>query len=89
MHGHTWLVEFILCGDVSSDNHMLVNFNVLRDLIDSFDHKLVNDTIPVPTAENLVGYFLNKLIGMAIFSHVKVRVWESDHAYAEDEWGSN
>lgn len=88
-HGHTWWVEFTLCGKVNVDSGMLVNFTILKGLIDRFDHKVVNDIVELPTAENLVGYFVNELIGLDLFTYVKVKVWESDHAYAEDEWGNN
>jgi 6-pyruvoyltetrahydropterin/6-carboxytetrahydropterin synthase len=90
LHGHTWVVEFTLCGQPNSDNSMLINFNVLKELIDSLDHKFINEVIPMlPTAENLVGYFLSELLDEQLFTYIKVKVWESDHAYAEDEWGTS
>lgn len=90
LHGHTWVVEFTLCGQTNSDNSMLINFNVLKGLIDSLDHKFINEVIPMlPTAENLVGYFLSELLDEQLFTYIKVKVWESDHAYAEDEWGTS
>lgn len=88
LHGHTWVVDFTLCGEVNSDDCMLVNFNILKEIIDNLDHKYINEIVQLPTAENLVEYFLGKLLDMQIFGYIKVKVWESDHAYAEDEWGT-
>jgi len=84
-HGHTWWVEFTVCGAVQ-ETGMLVNFNQLKKLIDRFDHGIINDLLFLPTAENLVSYFLEELQKFDLFTYIKVKVWESDNAYAEDEW---
>jgi 6-pyruvoyltetrahydropterin/6-carboxytetrahydropterin synthase len=86
VHGHTWLVEFELEGAVDEETGMLVNFNILKGIIDELDHTTVNLTVDLPTAENLVKYFMDKLKEMCMFDAILVRIWESDHAYAEDSW---
>jgi len=88
LHGHTWDVHFEVVGNVDEKSGMIVNFNVLKDIIDGLDHNLINDTVKLPTAENLVGYFVDKLRELELFSSIKVRLYESDHAWAEDEWRS-
>jgi 6-pyruvoyltetrahydropterin/6-carboxytetrahydropterin synthase len=88
LHGHTWVVEVEIYGNVDSDTGMVVNFNEIKSVIDSFDHGFVNDLLKVPTAENLVSYLLEKFTGMSRFNGVRVRVYESENAYAEDEWFS-
>jgi 6-pyruvoyltetrahydropterin/6-carboxytetrahydropterin synthase len=88
LHGHTWVVELELEGKVPGDTGMVINFTELKELINYFDHAYINDLFPrLPTAENLADFFTDKLVGKQLFSFVKVKVWESDHAYAEDEWG--
>ena len=82
LHGHTWTVEVWLEGDVDSQTGMVVDFGEVKREIDLLDHTTLNDVLPYeflpPTAENLVKYFLTNL-PLAY----RVRVWESDNAYAE------
>lgn len=82
MHGHTWLIEVWLEGRIHQTAGMLVDFRAVKRIIDTCDHCILNDVLPEgyqpPTAENLAAYFLD-----AIPYSVKVRVWESDEAYAE------
>ena len=83
MHGHTWLVEVWMEGDVDHLTGMVVDFGDVKTVIDFLDHTMLNDVLPQeylpPTAENLVLYFLHY-----ITSAYRVRVWESSDAYAED-----
>ena len=87
MHGHSWLVEVWMEGDIDHETGMVVDFGEVKSEIDLLDHITLNDVLPSkflpPTAENLVRYFLHY-----IPSAYKVRVWESDNAYAED-WNEN
>ena len=86
LHGHSWIVEFELGGQKSDETGMIVNFNILKDLIDRLDHSKLNDTIMLPTAENLADYFLNHLRDMQLFTSIKVTIWESDNASITSEW---
>ena len=88
LHGHTWRVQFEVEGQVDFKSGMVVNFNTLKESIDRFDHGLVNDIVKLPTAEHLVMYFMKELKSMELFSYVRVRVYESEKAYAEKEWSS-
>lgn len=88
-HGHTWLVEVWLEGDVDSKTGMVLDFGEVKKEIDHLDHTDLNDVLPLeflpPTAENLVKYFITNL-PLAY----RVRVWESDDACAELwDWGDN
>jgi len=88
LHGHSWIVIFEVEGD-NCQNGMLINFTELKALINTFDHKYINEVVDfLPTAENLAHYFLERLIEKNIFNSIKVQIWESDHAYAEDSWRS-
>ena len=82
LHGHTWTVEVWMEGDVDSQTGIVVDFGDVKTVIDSLDHTTLNRVLPIeflpPTAENLVKYFLVNL-PLAY----RVRVWESDNAYAE------
>jgi 6-pyruvoyltetrahydropterin/6-carboxytetrahydropterin synthase len=90
LHGHTWKVEFEVGGIQSAENGMLINFNELKAMVDKLDHKFINDIINnLPTAENLVDYFMDQLIDKQKFEYIRVRVYESENAYAEDEWSTD
>jgi len=84
LHGHTWVVEVWLEGPINEDG-MVVDFQVIKEMIDTFDHTYLNDCIPFynsganPTAENLALFFIR-----TIPHAIQVRVWESEDAYAEE-----
>ena len=62
-HGHNYVVEIVLSGEVDSSTGMIVNLTELdafveREVIEPFDHKSLNDDVAafldaVPTTENL------------------------------------
>lgn len=57
LHGHTWVVEFLIEGEVKQSG-MVEDFKVLKQLLDGVlpDHKYLNDFLPNPTAENMTAY---------------------------------
>jgi len=59
---------------------MVLDFRYIKNIIASLDHGLLNEKLANPTAE-LVAWWLLHKIPLAD----KVRVWESDHSYAEVE----
>ena len=97
LHGHSYLVEIGLRGDVQKKGPkegMVVDFGDLKaywtkELEPSLDHQFLNQSlghIYAPTAENLAAHILAML---AAFAHGHgasvefVRVWETDSAYAQ------
>lgn len=86
LHGHEWLIEIWLEGDVRAVNGMVLNFNELKKIVDTLDHKFINDFIALPTAENMVSWILQSIREVGSFSKITVRVWETDNGYAEDMW---
>jgi 6-pyruvoyltetrahydropterin/6-carboxytetrahydropterin synthase len=41
LHGHRWRVEVWLAGEIDSRTGILVDFNVIRDVIERFDHQVI------------------------------------------------
>lgn len=78
LHGHTFLIEVWLEGPIDTETGMVVDFRIVKNIIDTLDHRLLNDYIEMPTAENIAKYYFR-----AIPLCVKVRVWESDSCFAE------
>ena len=89
-HGHSFVVEVEIDGDVDAQTGMVVNFTCLKDVIDKFDHKRLNDMMGsvIPTAENLVTRLIKDIRKLGDFDRVFVEVWESEDCSAHDEWES-
>lgn len=88
MHGHTWVVELGVKGLVSKDG-MVIDFTRLSsfledNVVEVFDHRLVNDIIPNPTAENIALYIKECCgwIGIAGCRLAFIKVWETEDSMA-------
>lgn len=96
IHGHRWKVEIMLQGADLDELGILIDFmdvkNMLKDVLNTFDHKMVNDVPPFdrmnPTAENISKFVYDQMaeklkdqIGTHI-SITRVTIWESESASA-------
>ncbi|MCL4441044.1 MAG: 6-carboxytetrahydropterin synthase QueD [Firmicutes bacterium] len=75
LHGHTWTVEVEVAGDQLDSCGMLVDFKVLKKMVDGIvsemDHKYLNELIHFdlgrggvnPTAENIAAYIFKRIRG--------------------------
>ena len=84
LHGHSWYVKVVFAGEHLDELGMLVDFGKIKSLvneviIEKFDHKLLNTTIPFnPTAENLAKYIYDALsIPAERYSIESVELWEN------------
>lgn len=90
LHGHTWKVQVFFEGKLLDELGMLLDFRkakkVLRDIVSSYDHDLLNNIPPFnhrnPTAEN-IALDVFRQIESDIPETIKVRVYESESSYAE------
>lgn len=84
IHGHNFLVSVEVEGEVK--NGMVMDFfdlkKLLREVIERFDHSLLNEVIDVPTSENIAIYIFNELRKMGL-NVVRVRVAENADKWAE------
>lgn len=95
MHGHSWQVEIKIGGVVNSTSGMIMDFSVLKKLVEplleELDHHTLNDVAGLgnPTAENLCAWFWVHLEGLVRVSTkdfgrlASIKVWESKDSYAE------
>jgi 6-pyruvoyltetrahydropterin/6-carboxytetrahydropterin synthase len=89
MHGHTWKVEAVVCGDNLDGVGLLTDFKVLKaklkDVLTPLDHVVLND-LPAfkdlnPSTENLARHIFRALHTHCAPLRLKqVQVWESDTA---------
>lgn len=87
LHGHTYHLEVIVNRTVNPDTGMIMDFAELKHMVtsmalDYLDHRLLNDVIPNPTAENIVVWIRDK-IGKHIEGDVTLRLWETPDSYVE------
>jgi len=97
LHGHTWKVEIeVKLADTQSYNpdkdQMLMDFSGLKTIInqaflEELDHNHLNDIrgLEYPSAENITLWIKRRLYGAFpdIVQLARIRVWESEDAYAE------
>ena len=90
VHGHHWVVELGVSGEVNPDTGMVIDFGRLKTFWEDnfqeiFDHRLLNDTVSNPTAENIATYIKETCgcLGVAGLRLAFVRVWETKDSYAE------
>ena len=96
LHGHNFVVEAFFSGEKLGDDGLLVDFKILKDylknVLDNLDHKYLNE-IPffaerASSAEYIALYMFEEvekqIQGQGAFLK-KIRVWESDKAYATYE----
>ena len=79
LHGHTWHVELFIRGDELNEIGMIQDFKQLKATVKEIlpDHKMLNDYVERPTAENLSEYLFNKL-KEKIPTLFKIILYESD-----------
>jgi len=59
VHGHTWVIKVgVGASGPNMDTGMVVDFGLLKEIIDQLDHKSVNSLVANPTAENIAVFFL-------------------------------
>jgi 6-pyruvoyltetrahydropterin/6-carboxytetrahydropterin synthase len=91
LHGHRLVVELGVDGPVKEDG-MVIDFKLLKCwlndfVVEVFDHHLINDIIPNPTAENIASWIAEEFnticqrefgVDLAF-----VRVWETENSCVE------
>jgi len=90
LHGHSYKLEVeVTC--LTLTNGMICDFAVLKEwvknIVESYDHKLLNEFFPNPTAELMIETVVNDL-NIILDTHtnlklVRVRLWETSKSYAE------
>lgn len=93
LHGHNWKVEALVKGTELDELGMLVDFkvvkNALKEVLDRFDHRYLNELKPFsdglnPTAENLARIIFEELAPSKAFvrdSHLyAITVYETPNS---------
>jgi 6-pyruvoyltetrahydropterin/6-carboxytetrahydropterin synthase len=94
LHGHNYVVEVVVAGEVDQETGYVFDLKSLADVIGrqvirEVDHRNLNTDVPwlkgqVPTAENLAQAFWERLNPELPDGLLRsVRVWETDKNWAE------
>lgn len=82
MHGHNYRLRVIARAELNPATGIAMDFGdvqelVQRDLMPFCDHQTLNDTIPNPTAENVILWMWAKL-RPELAGLEELRLWETD-----------
>lgn len=94
LHGHNYVVEVVVTGEVDPATGYVLDLKWLSDLvcheiIEHVDHRNLNTDVPwlsgrIPTAENLAVAFWDRLKPrLESGALLSVKVWETDKTWAE------
>jgi 6-pyruvoyltetrahydropterin/6-carboxytetrahydropterin synthase len=94
LHGHNYVVEVVVAGEIDAATGYVVDLKQLSDLIarrivEDVDHRNLNTDVPwlegiIPTAENLAVAFWERLRSELPGGSLRsLRVWETDKNWAE------
>jgi len=94
LHGHNYVLEVVVAGEVDQASGYVLDLKVLSDIMNGqvirdVDHRNLNTDVPwlsgrIPTAENLAVTFWERLQPKLPKGLLRsVRVWETDKNWAE------
>jgi len=94
LHGHNYVLEVVVAGDIDQDSGYVFDLKVLSDVIATqvirdVDHRNLNTDVPwlkglIPTSENLARAIWERLQPELPAGLLRsVRVWETDKNWAE------
>ena len=93
-HGHNYVLEVTVAGDVDERTGFVIDLKWLKDLmnrevIEGLDHRHLNKEVPefrntIPTTENLAIAIWNRLVGKLDGARLhRVRVYETDDLFVD------
>ena len=64
LHGHNWWVTVEIMGKKLNPEGMLLDFGVIKNVVNQLDHQNLNDILPDinPTAENIAKWIADQII---------------------------
>lgn len=88
LHGHEWVIEVSVGRRVDPTAGMALDFSELKEVlryavIDTLDHRVLNDYVPNPTAENLLVWAWEQLaFNTRLRGLERITLWESSDSCA-------
>lgn len=91
-HGHEWRLDVSVRKRIDRKTGMVIDFHELKKLvtssvIDAFDHNVLNNFLPNPTAENILIWIWKRLTFEARLKGLhSLELWESPNSSALISW---
>lgn len=88
MHGHNYTVEIEIRGEIAPINGFCAQTDfsdidkIVKPIIARVDHRVLNEFIDNPTAENIAAYFLREFMDNSTRHLFSVKVWETPKCWA-------
>jgi 6-pyruvoyltetrahydropterin/6-carboxytetrahydropterin synthase len=87
MHGHNYVVWIEFTGEIGEDGFCagldyIELYRIVQPVLAVLDHRIVNETIPNSTAENIAAWFVSRV---HIPQLSAVTVYETDDTWARVE----
>jgi 6-pyruvoyltetrahydropterin/6-carboxytetrahydropterin synthase len=86
LHGHSYKLEVTIAGEVN-ESGMVMDFSEIQAIVDEsiiqrWDHKLLNDSIDNPTAEN-IALICVELLRSRNLPLSSIKLWETEDGWVE------
>ncbi|MBP2031009.1 6-pyruvoyltetrahydropterin/6-carboxytetrahydropterin synthase [Methanohalophilus levihalophilus] len=85
VHGHTYKTEIVIEGE-KKETGMVMDFyeikTTVREVLKEFDHRLLNDILEFPSAENMCEA-IHARLSEALGYPVSVKVWEGEGKWCQ------
>ena len=88
LHGHNYVVEIEVRGEVSKRNGFVNGLDfyeideLVKPIVEKLDHQFLNDFVENPTAENIAQYFLDEIYRTSAKYVYSVKVFETPKCWA-------
>lgn len=91
LHGHTYKMHVTVQAEKDEKNGMAFDFVILKkavkeEIVDLWDHQLINDHVENPSAENMAQFAWEKLAARDIPLY-EVKVWETPTSFVSYRGG--
>ncbi len=70
LHGHRWMIKVNIQAKKLNSSGMVMDFTVIKEIVNKLDHETINEFVAVPTAEKIAKYF---------YGEIKVKLEEELH----------
>lgn len=88
LHGHEWRLEVVIKKRIDPKTGMVMDFRALKEtvkqyVIDKLDHTCLNDTLTLPTAENILVWVWEELMLKGWLKGMyQISLWETSDSIA-------
>lgn len=84
LHGHTYTLHITVKADIDQKSGIAFDFTELKNIVKQeilsvLDHAMLNDIIPIPSAENIAVWIWGKL--QTKLPLYEIKVWETETSF--------